>query len=124
MDDDFCRISHLLQAYEIARKSRKDTYEVYLFDQNREERLLKMQKDLKNNSYKHSEYKKIIINDSKKRYIYSPNFQDHILHHLVYAKIYNELDKKMVQCTFACRKGYGNHAGMQFFTQLTFYAIS
>ncbi len=106
---NFLTAKNILEAYKNARKSRKNKYEVYLFDQNREERLFKMLDELKKKKYVHSEYKKLILNDSKKRYISSPIFQDHILHHLVYNCIYTTLDNKMVFSSFACRKGYWLH---------------
>ena len=101
--------TNVLEAYKLARKSRKDKQEVYMFDQQIETRISEIIKDLKNRTYKHDEYKKIILHDSKKRYIYSPHFRDHILHHLVYKQIYEIIDKKMVYSTFACRKWYWAH---------------
>ena len=100
---------NILKAYKLARKSRKKKQEVFLFDLNFEANILNMISDLKNRNYKHSEYKKIILVDSKKRYIYSPWFKDHIIHHLAYSQIYDILDSKMTHTTFACRKWYGSH---------------
>ena len=45
--------SDILGAYKLARKSRKTKEEVFMFDQNREERLLHMLRDISNRSYKH-----------------------------------------------------------------------
>ena len=98
--------SKIMQAYKLARKSRKKKQEVYMFEQNLEYRILKILDDLKNRKYYHLEYKEIILFDSKKRYIFSPQFKDHILHHLVYNEIYDILDRKMVYTTFACRKWF------------------
>ncbi|MDR1945039.1 MAG: hypothetical protein LBQ59_02945 [Candidatus Peribacteria bacterium] len=95
---------NILNAYKLARKSRKSKQEVYLFDRNLEIKLTDMLEDLKKRKYVHAKYKRFILYDSKKRYIYSPHFQDHILHHLAYAQIYNTLDTKMVHSSFACRK--------------------
>jgi len=106
--------TNVLNAYKLARKSRKDKQEVYMFDQQLETRISKIIKDLRNRTYKHDEYKKNILHDSKKRYIYSPYFRDHILHHLVYKQIYDLIDKKMVHSTFACRKWYGAHKAITF----------
>lgn len=80
-----------------------------MFDQNREERLLHMLRDISNRNYKHRWYREIIIYDAKKRCIFSPCFRDHILHHLLYAQLYPILDTKMVHSSFACRVWYGNH---------------
>jgi len=104
----------IMRAYKLARKSRKKKQEVYLFDQNREERLLRMLRDIEQKTYIHSAYKEIIIYDAKKRYIFSPCFRDHILHHMLYAKLYPILDAKMVHSTFACRIGYGNHRAIKY----------
>jgi hypothetical protein len=97
-------LQKILEAYHNARKSRKDKYEVYLFDQNREQRIMDMFSEIKERRYIHSPYKELILNDSKKRYISSPSFRDHILHHVVYSLVYDKLDKKMVYSSFACRK--------------------
>ncbi|MDR2457405.1 MAG: hypothetical protein LBD41_02880 [Clostridiales Family XIII bacterium] len=95
---------NILTAYCFARRSRRKKQEVYIFDRNLELNLLNMLKDLKERKYKHNDYKQIVLYDTKKRYIYSPYFQDHILHHMTYMQIYNILDNKMTHSTFACRK--------------------
>ena len=101
---EFLTYENILLSYKTARKSRKDKQEVYLFDLNMEENLIKMFNDLKNKNYIHSQYTKIILYDSKKRFIHSPNFRDHIFHHMLYRRLYQELDKKLIFSTFACRK--------------------
>lgn len=110
--------SEILRAYEKARKSRKNKYEVYLFDQNREERLMKMLHEINTGCYVHGTYKELILQDSKKRYIASPQFLDHIVHHLIYARLYPILDRKMVQTSFACRVGYGSHQAVTYLRKL------
>lgn len=100
---------NILKAYKLARKSRKKKQEVFLFDWNFEINILWILNDLKNKKYKHQNYKEIIIVDTKKRYIFSPVFRDHIVHHLLYAQIYNILDPKMTHFSFACRRWYGSH---------------
>lgn len=117
-NQSFLSIQNLLKAYRNARKSRKESYEVYLFDQNREEHLLRMRDELINGRYVHGTYRSIVLKDSKKRYISSPGFRDHILHHLVYQEIYPILDPKMVHSTFACRVGYGHHRGCLYLRDL------
>lgn len=105
----FLSYENLLLAYKNARKSRKDKQEVYLFDLNMEEKIFKMFEDIKQKRYIHWKYNKIILVDSKKRYIHSPNFRDHILHHMMYNCLYDLVDKKLIFSTFACRKGFWSH---------------
>ena len=105
---EFLSYSNLLQSYASARKSRKQKLEVYVFDLKMEENLLKMYSDLKNRKYIHGNYTRIILHDSKKRFIHSPNFRDHIFHHMMYRVLYDPLDRKLIYSTFACRKGFWN----------------
>ncbi len=117
MINDFT-YNDLYSAYQKAKKSRKNKQEVYLFDQNREERLRNIYDELKDKKYKHWSYKKIIIYDSKKRLIYSPLFRDHIVHHLLYAKLYKTIDDSLLNSTFACRKWYWAHKWIIYLSDL------
>lgn len=74
-------------------------------------------------SYVHGPYKELVLRDSKKRYIASPRFPDHVVHHLAYARLYPALDPKMTQTTFACRTGYGSHAAVGYLRKLLVRAV-
>lgn len=105
----FLTVENMFLAYNKAKKSRKTKREVYEWDYNFELNMRNFINDLVQKKYIHSEYKKIILTDSKKRYIHSPNFRDHIFHHMIYAEIYKVFDKKLISQTYACRKWYGSH---------------
>lgn len=109
----FLSNENLMLSYRQARKSRKNKQEVYLWDLNFEENILNLKRDLELWTYIHSEYKNIILFDSKKRYISSPNFRDHIVHHMVHNVIYPVFDKKFINTTYACRKWYGSHLAIK-----------
>lgn len=91
----FLTVENMFLAYNKAKKSRKSKREVYEWDYNFELNMRNFINDLVQKKYIHSEYKKIILTDSKKRYIHSPNFRDHIFHHLIYAEIYGVLNKQI-----------------------------
>lgn len=110
--------TNILDAYKLARKSRKTKQEVYMFEQNLEKRLLDILDDLKNKKYVHGKYREIILYDTKKRFIFSPHFKDHIVHHLLYKQIYYLLDSKMTHSTFACRKWYGSHRAIKYLQKI------
>jgi len=114
----FLNNKNLMFAYKLARKARKNKQEVYLFEQQLEMRILDILSDLQNRIYKHSPYKEIVLVDSKKRYIYSPVFRDHIFHYLVYNQIYGILDSKMVYSSFACRKWFGSHKAVDYLVKI------
>lgn len=105
----FLTVENVFLAYKKAKKSRKTKREVYEWDYNFELNIRNLKNDLLSKRYIHSKYKKIILTDSKKRYIHSPVFRDHILHHMIYTEIYKVFDKKLISQTYACRKWYGSH---------------
>lgn len=109
----FLTVENMFLAYNKAKKSRKSKKEVYEWDYNFELNMRNFKNDLLSKKYIHSEYKKIILTDSKKRYIHSPHFRDHILHHMIYAEIYKVFDKKLISQTYACRKWYGSHKAIK-----------
>ena len=116
---DFLSNENLMLAYRKAKKSRKYKQEVYLWDLNFEENIIKLKRDLELWTYIHSEYKEILLFDSKKRYISSPNFRDHIVHHMVHNIIYPVFDKKFINTTYACRKWYGSHKAVKFLHKIS-----
>lgn len=109
----FLSDENLMSAYKKARKSRKGKQEVYLWDLNMEQNLLKLKNDLELWTYVHGPYKNIILFDSKRRYISSPIFRDHIVHHMVHNVLYEVFDKRLIHTTYACRKWYGSHKAIQ-----------
>jgi len=100
----FLSTENLILAYKNALKSRKTKHEIYIFNQNLEKNLKNILSDLQNRIYTHWSYKYFSLCDSKKRYISSPIFRDHILHHMIYNICYDVLDKRMIYNSFATRK--------------------
>ena len=109
--------SQILQAYNKAIKSRKNKLEWIMFNREIEKNLNEILNGLNNKSYIHWKYKKIILNDGKKRYIFSPHIRDHIIHHLLYENIYRLLDKKIPYNSFASRKWKWIHKWLEYFTK-------
>lgn len=113
----FLSIENLLKSYKKAVKKRKEKTEVYIFNQEQEKNLKKILEDLRNRKYKHWKYRLLVLNDSKKRYIYSPQLRDHILHHMIYNVLYSVLDKKIPYNSFATRIGKWWHQWLKYFFQ-------
>lgn len=106
---EFLSKENLIHAYKNALQSRKNTYELVEFNKNLEYNLLSILHDLSMRKYQHGSYRYFSLSDSKKRYISSPTFRDHILHYMVYNICYPVLDKRMVYNSFATRKGKWHH---------------
>lgn len=77
-------MDNLRLADEKARKGKKSTYGVKVFDKNREENLLKLHEMLKNKTFRTSKYDVFTIHEPKERVIYRlPYFPDRIVHHAI-----------------------------------------
>ena len=106
-----CRFENLYNAYLKARKGKNNSAEVLKFSYNLENELLKLQWELKNQTYKTGEYKHFIIFELKERKISALPFRDRVVHHAICSVIEPIFEKKFIYDSYACRKGKGTHAG-------------
>ncbi|MFH1608683.1 MAG: reverse transcriptase domain-containing protein [Patescibacteria group bacterium] len=88
------------------KRRRKD---VILFSVNLMNNIFSLHYDLKNKTYKHSDYKAFKINDPKPRDIYKATVRDRLLHHLIYNALYSYFDKKFIFDSYSCRINKGTH---------------
>ncbi len=77
----FSSQKEILNAYKLAIKTRKNKLQWVMFNKEIEKNLNDTLSQLKNRTYIHWNYKKIILNDGKKRYIFTPHIRDHLVHH-------------------------------------------
>jgi retron-type reverse transcriptase len=112
MFDKFTSLEHLHNSFIIAYIARKKTKEVICYKQNLEDNLLNLRNNLLDFTYRHRKYKTFIVEDSKKRIINAPSFEDHILHHAIFSFLENIYEKKFVENSFANRKGKGSHSAV------------
>jgi hypothetical protein len=109
MFSKFFSLNYIYTCYLVAYKGRNKTKEVIEYNQNLEENLFQLRNKLLTFTYKHSSYKTFVVNDSKKRVINAPSFEDHILHHLVFRILEDIFDRKFAENSFANRRGKGSH---------------
>lgn len=77
-------IENLRKADTNARRKKKNTYGVQVFDRNPEGNLLLLNESLLNKTFKTSEYKIFPVYEPKERMVYKlPYFPDRILHHAI-----------------------------------------
>jgi RNA-directed DNA polymerase len=111
--DELVSFDNLYSAYLKARKGKRFLDYVLVFEQNLEQELLNLQRDLKSNAYVHGCYREMIVNDSKKRLIKVAPFRDRIVHHALCNIIEPIIDKKFVFDSYACRKNKGTHKAVR-----------
>lgn len=103
-------MDNLLLADKKARKGKRDTYGVILFDKNRDANFHHLQSLLKDKTYKTSEYSKFLIYEPKEREVFRlPYFPDRIVHHAIMNKLEPIFVSLFTSDTYSCIKGRGIH---------------
>lgn len=103
-------LDNLFLADRNARKGKQNTYGVRLFDRNRIDNLLSLQEQLRNHTYKTSEYSTFTIYEPKERIIYKlPYFPDRIVHHAIMNIMEPIWVSIFTEDTYSCIKGRGIH---------------
>jgi retron-type reverse transcriptase len=88
------------------KRKRKD---VILFSLNLMDNIYSLHNDLKNKTYKHSNYEAFKINDPKPRDIHKASVKDRLCHHAIYRVLYPHFDKKFIHDSYSCRVDKGTH---------------
>jgi RNA-directed DNA polymerase len=102
-----CQYETLYRAYNNARKGKRYKKEILSFSYHLEENLLQLQNELKTKSYKHGEYRKFTVHDSKKREIKVASFKDRVVHRAVHDTLEPLFDSRFIYDSYACRKNKG-----------------
>lgn len=124
----FCRITdynNIASAYHKARKGKNYQRKVRKINEHSEQYLKKIQKMLTEKTFHTSPYKTATIYEPKERLIYIlPFYPDRIVQHAIMNVLAPIWDKFMIEDSYSCRVGKGQHAGskrtMQFVRRNTF----
>ncbi|MDD3006940.1 MAG: reverse transcriptase/maturase family protein [Candidatus Pacebacteria bacterium] len=111
--EEICSFENLHLAYLKARKGKRYRNEILEFSYNLEENLLKLQTELRNQTYKHGSYREFIVCDSKKRLIKAAPFRDRVVHHALCNIIEPIFEKGFIYDSYACREGKGTHKAIK-----------
>jgi len=112
---DIIEIENLLLAWQefLCGKSKKK--DVTEFQLRLMDNIFDLHNDLKNKTYKHSEYKAFKINDPKPRDIHKASVRDRLLHHAIYRILYPYFDTKFIYDSYSCRLEKGTHRALDRF---------
>lgn len=111
---EICSVDNIILAHERAKRGKKYYTEVKMVDDNPKKYLLQIHKMLVEKTYKTSEYKVFIKNDSgKSRVIYKlPYYPDRIIHHCIMNILEPVWTKIFIRDTFSSLKNRGIHDGL------------
>lgn len=108
--DKIYSMENLRLADQKARKGKKRSRGVKLFDEDREGNLLRLHELLKTGQYQTSRYHFFKVYDPKERTIAClPYYPDRIVHHAIMNVIEPIVTKMYTADTYACIKGRGSH---------------
>ncbi len=107
-------MENLLLADEKARKGKRCRWGIRIHDRNKMQNLEKLQRWLREGTYRTSPYRTFLIHDPKEREIFKlPYFPDRIAHHAIMNVLEPIWVSTFASCTYACIKGRGIHAGVK-----------
>ena len=101
--------NNLYLASQKAFRGKKDKERVSLFYFHLETELLKLERELKNETYQLSPYRLFTIYEPKERQICAADFRDRVVHHAICNVMEPIWDKTLISDTYACRKNKGTH---------------
>ncbi len=101
-------LSNLLLAWRKTRKGKTKKYYVKEFEKDTIGNLIKLQEELKNETYTPLPLKTFILRDPKTRKISKSAFRDRIVHHAIVNVLEPIFDKTFIYDSCANRKGRGN----------------
>ena len=113
-------IENLYESWAEFKYGKRKKGDVQAFERKLEDNLFSLRYDLKNRTYRHSDYTSFYITDPKLRHIHKAEVRDRIAHHAIYRILYTIFDKGFIYDSYSCRLEKGTHkavARLKNFTQ-------
>ncbi len=111
--EEICSLKNLTLAWQKARKGKTKQEYVIMFEENIDENLLSLQKELIEQTYKPHPLRSFIIRDPKTRKIHSSIFKDRIVHHAIVNVLEPIFEKIFIYDSYASRKDKGTHKAIK-----------
>jgi len=115
--DKITAFDNLLKAAQKAQKGKRFKDACAIFNLNLEKELLRVQRKLKEQTYRHGTYRDFFVYDPKQRLISAAPYRDRVVHHALCNIIEPLFDRSFIDDTYACRKGKGTHAAINRYSQ-------
>ncbi len=101
--------ANLLKCYYECRKRKRYTVSAAKFEIHFEDELLKLEKELKEHTYKPGRSICFVVTKPKAREIFAASFRDRIVHHILVNYLEKIWEPKFIDHSYSCRKGKGAH---------------
>src|SRR3989344_484976 len=112
---DTISIANLYRAWEEFLPGKKNKKDVAEFSLNLSNNIFNLHYDLKDKTYRHSNYEAFNISDPKPRNIHKASVLDRLLHHAIYRILYPFFDKTFISDSYSCLLNKGTHRALNRF---------
>ncbi len=103
---------NLYLAYRAARRGKRARVDVAAFEFDMELHLLRLETELREQTYRPGPYHNFIIHEPKRRLVSAAPFRDRIVHHALCRVIEPIWEARFIHTSYACRVGKGTHAAL------------
>jgi RNA-directed DNA polymerase len=103
----------LFRAWGAFRKGKSRRADVQEFEQDLEQHIFALHRDLRSQTYRHGVYQAFTVCDPKQRRIHKATVRDRIVHHTVFAALNPVFEPTFFAHSYSCRKGKGTHRAMK-----------
>ena len=109
----FIKLEDIFRAYYECRQSKRRTVNALAFELDFERELVRLWKDINNNTYKVGRSIAFIVKEPVQREVFAADFRDRIVHHLIAEKINSLFEGEFIQDSYSCRTGKGTLYGIK-----------
>ncbi len=106
-------LEDLFRAYYDARKNKRDTINVLIFEKDFEANLFELCDEILERRYKPKPNICFVVERPVKREVFAADFRDRIIHHFIYNYISPIFERRFINDSYSCRKGKGIHYGVK-----------
>ncbi len=100
---------NIYQCYLDCRRKKRNTYNALRFEINAEENILKLERELKDHSYRPSRSILFAATKPKLREIFAADFRDRVVHHALVNELKKIWEPIFIHDSYACRNEKGTH---------------
>ena len=104
---------NLFAAWEVFKRDKRNKPDVAEFEQNVEQHIFQLRRDLRGKTYQHGGYYGFWVHDPKRRRIHKATVRDRVLHHAIFRVLNPVFEPTFIPTSFSCRVGKGTHKGVE-----------
>jgi hypothetical protein len=107
MSSDLYSFANLWRQYRACRRNKRNTLNALAFEIDAETRLLDLQHELREHTYRPGRSVCFVTEGRKPREVFAADFRDRIVHHLLVSRTEPVFESRFIHDSYACRKGKG-----------------